>query len=170
MEFVFGIASAVQGGSPFYQTFFSKHFPERWAVLLSLGVPFWSASLWLFLFFWLFLPRWREGAAPFSFFGGKLGIGPGTYDSPAGDRGPRFSLGSRPSGGMAAEAPGVCVCVCVYCVCALCVCVGLLFSSSESEREREREGAKRQRSLFSFAFLEGSGPRGGEGQPTAGFG
>ena len=35
------------------------------------------------------------------------GIGPGAYDSPAGDRGPRFSLGSRPSGAMPmGESPG----------------------------------------------------------------
>ena len=51
--------------------------------------------------------------------GGVLLSGPGAYDAPEGERGPRHSLGSRlTSPSKSSETPGlsICVCVCVgYC-------------------------------------------------------
>ena len=38
---------------------------------------------------------------------GEWHTGPGAYETPAGDRGPRFSLGSRPDGGGAVDMPGI---------------------------------------------------------------
>ena len=47
--------------------------------------------------------RWGVGVVDWIW-----GTGPGAYDTPAGDRGPQHSLGSRPSGGrVARDTPGV---------------------------------------------------------------